>query len=74
MNTLKTAISLIGGVTKLARALGVSNQAVHGWMTGAFDMKARHAAKIEELTGGRVEAGAICRELVERRQDKEDAA
>jgi DNA-binding transcriptional regulator YdaS (Cro superfamily) len=71
MRTLKKAISIVGGVSALARGIGVSNQAVYGWMAGQYEMLARHAASIEDLTQGQVMAGDIGREQVAMSQAKE---
>jgi DNA-binding transcriptional regulator YdaS (Cro superfamily) len=70
MRTLRKAISIVGGVSALARAVGVSNQAVYGWLSGQYEMMARHAAVIEDLTQGQVMAGDIGRELIAMRHQR----
>lgn len=45
------AIGLAGGQVKLASILGVTQQAVSGWLTGARWMTPRHAVTIEALFG-----------------------
>ncbi|TVR60867.1 MAG: transcriptional regulator [Candidatus Competibacteraceae bacterium] len=74
MKNLKSAIQIMGGISAFARSLGVTNQAVHSWINGGYDMKARHAAKVEEVTGGQVTASAICREFADRAAQKKPAA
>jgi DNA-binding transcriptional regulator YdaS (Cro superfamily) len=66
MNTLRKAIDITGGVAPLAGALGVSKQAVYGWLSGQYDMVIRHAARIEEITQGQVTASDIGRESLSR--------
>jgi len=66
MKTLRKAISIAGGVAPLAIGLGVSKQAVYGWLSGQYDMVVRHAARIEELTAGQVTASDIGRESLTR--------
>lgn len=73
MRTLRKAISIAGGVSALARAVGVSNQAVYGWLSGQYEMMARHAAVIEDLTQGQVMAGDIGRELIAMRSKRAQA-
>ena len=65
METIKQAAVLVGGVTKLADLLGVSQQSVHAWKSGKSQVSARHAAAIEAVTGGQVTALAIGRECAE---------
>lgn len=67
MKTLKAAIERAGGITKLARELKVSNQAIHGWLNGAYDIRARHVARIAELT--HVDAGELCKEIAARHRE-----
>ena len=45
------AIALAGGQVKLAALLGVTQQAVSGWLNGARWMPVRHAQAIQEWLG-----------------------
>jgi len=45
------AIALAGGQVKLAALLGVTQQAVSGWLTGARWMPVRQAQAIQERLG-----------------------
>jgi DNA-binding transcriptional regulator YdaS (Cro superfamily) len=49
-------ISALDGIngTELAKALGVSRQAVSHWRTGRYRVPAEHCRKIETITGGKV--------------------
>jgi DNA-binding transcriptional regulator YdaS (Cro superfamily) len=62
METIKKAVSILGGVTALARSVGVSPQAIHLWLNGQTQLQARYAAAIEDATAGAVTAYAIGRE------------
>ena len=62
METIRKAVSTIGGVTALARAVGVSPQAIHLWLNGQTQLQARYAAGIQDATGGVVSAYDIGRE------------
>ena len=71
METIKQAIHIVGGVTQLARQIGVSQQAIHLWKAGKTQIMARHAAAVEDATQGRVTAYNIGREAA--RQGHEGA-
>ncbi len=62
METIKKAVSILGGVTALARSVGVSPQAIHLWLNGQTQLQARYAAGIQDATGGVVSAYDIGRE------------
>ena len=62
METIKQAINIVGGVTQLARQIGVSQQAIHLWKAGKTQIMARHAAAVQDSTQGRVTAYEIGRE------------
>jgi DNA-binding transcriptional regulator YdaS (Cro superfamily) len=62
MDTIRKAVSSVGGVTALARAINVSPQAIHLWLNGQTQLMARHAAAVEDATGGAVTAYDIGRE------------
>ena len=48
---IKLAIRAAGGQVKLAALLGVTQQAVSGWLNGARWMPVRHAQAIHERLG-----------------------
>lgn len=56
METIRKAIEIVGGVTNLARQVGVTPQTVYVWLSGSAQIRASHAAKIERITGGEVSA------------------
>ena len=62
METIKKAVHEVGGVTALARSVGVSTQAIHLWLNGQTQLQARFAAAIQDATGGEVSAYDIGRE------------
>jgi len=62
METIKKAVQEVGGVTVLARAVGVSPVSVHTWLRGETQLMARHAAAVQDATSGAVTAYAIGRE------------
>lgn len=62
METIKKAVYEVGGVTVLARAVGVTPVSVHTWLRGGTQLQARHAAAIQDATGGAVSAYDIGRE------------
>ncbi len=69
MDTIKKAVREVGGVTVLARAVGVTPVSVHTWLRGGTQLQARHAAAVEDATGGAVSAydiGRECTEIAER--------
>lgn len=59
METIRKAIEIVGGVTNLARQVGVTPQTVYVWLSGSAQIRASHAAKIERITGGKVTAMEI---------------
>jgi len=54
MNSIQKAISLLGGPSKTASALGVTPQAVCFWRDGKRQFPTEHCPRIELLTGGAV--------------------
>ena len=64
METIKQAIHIVGGVTQLARQIGVSQQAIHLWKAGKTQIMARHAAAVQDATNGAVTAYDIGKEAI----------
>jgi len=62
METIKKAVYEVGGVTLLARTVGVTTVSVHTWLRGGTQLQARHAAAIQDATAGAVTAYDIGRE------------
>lgn len=57
MNSLiKQAIDLLGSQQKLAEACGVSQNAVHKWLSNKLRVSLENALKIEKATNGKVKA------------------
>jgi DNA-binding transcriptional regulator YdaS (Cro superfamily) len=54
MTPIQAAIDKMGNATRLARALGVTTQAVCFWRTGARQVPAERCPAIEAATGGLV--------------------
>lgn len=54
MNALDRAISLVGGVGKLAAALGVGQPVVSNWKSRGTTPDAAHCVAIESATRGQV--------------------
>ncbi|NIF85268.1 helix-turn-helix domain-containing protein [Comamonas sp. Tr-654] len=50
MNSISTAAELVGGVSALARLLGVTPSAVHQWLRGHRPVPAERCPVIERLT------------------------
>jgi DNA-binding transcriptional regulator YdaS (Cro superfamily) len=53
---IKRAVTLMGGTRQLAKAAGVSHQAVGHWLTGARRISPASALLIAAATSGRVAA------------------
>lgn len=54
MNALNTAISVVGGVGKLAAALGVAQPVISNWRARGTLPDAAHCVAIERATNGAV--------------------
>lgn len=50
MNSITTAVELLGGVTALARRFGVTPPTVHQWLSGKRPIPAERCPVIERLT------------------------
>jgi DNA-binding transcriptional regulator YdaS (Cro superfamily) len=59
MNAIDRAISICGGQSSMARAVGVSAQAISFWQRGARRPDVGSCIKIEQATGG----GVRCEDL-----------
>lgn len=54
MSPIQKAVDHLGNATRLARALGITTQAVCFWRSGARKVPAEHCPAIEAATGGLV--------------------
>lgn len=54
MNALDIAVSRLGGVGKLAAAIGVAQPVVSNWRARGTVLDAIHCVSIERATGGQV--------------------
>ncbi|MFD2298382.1 helix-turn-helix domain-containing protein [Paracidovorax citrulli] len=54
MNPLETAISTVGGVGKLAEAIGIGQSAVSNWRARGTTPDAAYCVAIERATSGAV--------------------
>ena len=54
MNAIKRAVDTAGGISALARALGVSYQAVKFWIDGKRRLEPIRCVQIEQFTDGAV--------------------
>ena len=65
MNGLNEAIRVTGGQAKLARAMGISTQTVHNWLSRG-NVPAERCIDIERATGGAVTCEELRPDLAER--------
>jgi DNA-binding transcriptional regulator YdaS (Cro superfamily) len=56
MKQLKKALEWAGGVTALARALGINHSDVSKWASGIKPVAYKHRIEIERLTKGAIRA------------------
>lgn len=61
-NKIKKAIEICGSQVALAKACGVTHQAVKKWLNGR-GISAEYLLKIESATNGQVTIREICEEL-----------
>lgn len=54
MDALNEAIAITGGVSSLARGLGVGQSTVSNWRARGTDVPPEHCVQIERLTEGNV--------------------
>ena len=59
LQAVQAAAELVGGVTVLARLVGVSGPAVTQWATGLRRVPAQRCPLIERATGGRVRCESL---------------
>lgn len=63
MTPVERLVEYFGGQTKTAKALGVSQPAVHHWLSGAHALSARKAFLAEQLTEGKIQAWELCPQI-----------
>jgi len=54
MSPIEKAVEILGGQTKLARAVGVKPSFVSQWLSGQRPVPATRCGAIESATGGKV--------------------
>lgn len=59
MNPINTAIRYVGGISALARALGVTPPTVHQWLKGQRPIPAERCPAIERLTNRAVSCESL---------------
>lgn len=63
MSIYQRLVDFFDGQEKAARALGVKQGSVSGWVTGKHGMSAVVAIRAEEATGGQFKAADLCPDL-----------
>lgn len=58
--TIRKACEIAGGISALARKIGVKPPTVHQWVTGDRPVPAKRAPQIEKATGGAVLRESLC--------------
>lgn len=59
MNPINTAVKQVGGISALAKALGVTPPTVHQWLRGQRPIPAERCPAIERLTNRTVTCEAL---------------
>lgn len=59
-DTIAKAVDALGGQTKAARLLRVTQGAVWQWINGHKPLPARRAVELEHLTAGAIRADQLC--------------
>lgn len=57
---VKAFIEHFGSQAAAAKAIGVKQPAISGWLNGGHRVSARNAHKVEAVTGGAVKAVDLC--------------
>lgn len=70
MSAIDEALKFFGSQVALARAVGVSPQAVNQWITGRRPISVRLAIRIETLTKGKI----TCKQLLPHLYENDEAA
>lgn len=65
INSIKSAIEIVGSQQKLADACGVKQPTVWAWLHGKKKASANNAVRIEKATNGEVQAYQIRPDLPE---------
>lgn len=60
MTPVERLVEHFGGQAKTARALGVSQPAVHHWLSGTNALSAGKAFLAEQMTDGKIQAWELC--------------
>ena len=72
MSSVKKAVEIIGGQTKLARILDINQSAIAHWVNRHGQAPAKYITRISELTNGQVSVHELLADHV--KTDKESAA
>ncbi len=56
-------VTSLGGQTKAAAVLGVSQPTVNGWASGKHGVSVAVSIRAERVTGGEIRAADLCPEL-----------
>lgn len=59
MAELRKAVQFFGSQYKMAKALGITSQAVNSWVKEKTDVSLKAALKIETLTNGKIKARSL---------------
>lgn len=62
---IKRLIDFFGGQTETAKAMGVKQPAVSGWLNGSSKISEFNAMKAEKLTNGEIKAVDLCPKLAD---------
>lgn len=72
MSSVKKAVEIIGGQTKLARILDINQSAIAHWVNRHGQAPAKYIPRISELTNGQVSVHELLADHV--KTNKDDAA
>lgn len=62
-DAISDLVKLFGGQMQTAKALGVSQPTVNGWVNGKHGVSAETALKAERISGGKIKAVELCLRL-----------